>query len=217
MPKIIGFIPVRQGSERVRGKALRMLGKETLLARTIGILQNVESIDRVVVSTDGEQIGREAEKHGAEYLKRPSHLGQGHVMVWETVRHFANLETDFDYLVECHVTYPFNTSEIVADAIDLCIEKQADSCIAAVPVFDRIFREVDGKFVRLAADMKIQNSQEMDPLYSDCYGLANVYSRTSALNGFVYDGDLTVLPVHEKYAGLDIDDESDLDLARGLI
>ena len=72
---IIALIPARAGSQRVKGKNIRELGGKPLIAYTIEAALAVKNIDRVIVSTDSDEIANIALKYGAEVpFMRPEEL-----------------------------------------------------------------------------------------------------------------------------------------------
>lgn len=62
----IAIIPARGGSKRVPGKNIRLLGGKPLIAYSIEAALASGIFDRVVVSTDSQEIAAVAEKWGAE-------------------------------------------------------------------------------------------------------------------------------------------------------
>ena len=63
---IVAVIPARGGSLRVPNKNLRELGGHPLIAWTIKTALKSKLLDRVIVSTDSEEIAKVAQKYGAE-------------------------------------------------------------------------------------------------------------------------------------------------------
>jgi pseudaminic acid cytidylyltransferase len=62
----IAIIPARGGSKRVPGKNIRLLAGKPLIAYTIEAALQSGVLQRVVVSTDSEEIAAIARNHGAE-------------------------------------------------------------------------------------------------------------------------------------------------------
>ena len=64
--RIIAVIPARAGSKGVQGKNLKVLAGKPLLTWSVEIALANPLIDRVIVSTDGEEIAKVARDLGAE-------------------------------------------------------------------------------------------------------------------------------------------------------
>lgn len=72
---MIAFIPARGGSKGVPGKNIKDLCGKPLIAYTIEAALKAEGIDRVIVTTDDEDIARVAKEYGAEVpFMRPDYL-----------------------------------------------------------------------------------------------------------------------------------------------
>ncbi|MGH7554113.1 MAG: acylneuraminate cytidylyltransferase family protein, partial [Longimicrobiales bacterium] len=65
-PTIVGLIPARAGSQRVKHKNIRILGAHPVIAYTIASALDSEIFDTVMVSTDSPLIGEIARHYGAE-------------------------------------------------------------------------------------------------------------------------------------------------------
>jgi CMP-N-acetylneuraminic acid synthetase len=61
---VTAVIPVRGGSKGIPGKNLYRLGRDTLLERTIKIAKLCPCVDRVLVSTDNQEMYNIAKKYG---------------------------------------------------------------------------------------------------------------------------------------------------------
>ncbi len=72
---MIACIPARGGSKGVPGKNIKDLCGKPLIAYTIEAALKAEGIDRVIVTTDDEDIARVAKEYGAEVpFMRPDYL-----------------------------------------------------------------------------------------------------------------------------------------------
>ena len=78
-PSAVAFVPARSGSERVPGKNVRPLAGHPLLAYAIETALQSGVFDRVVCSTDSEEIADVARWYGAEVpFLRPAALATLH-------------------------------------------------------------------------------------------------------------------------------------------
>jgi len=73
--KCLGIIPARGGSKGVSLKNIKLLSKKPLIAYTIESAINSKTLDKIVVSTDHDEIEKVAKFYGAEVIKRPTELG----------------------------------------------------------------------------------------------------------------------------------------------
>lgn len=81
--KIDSFIFARGGSKGLPGKNIRMLAGKPLIAWSIEHAKAVSCIDRVIVSTDSEEIAEVAQNYGAEVpFLRPHDLAKDDSPEW---------------------------------------------------------------------------------------------------------------------------------------
>ena len=75
--KILAVIPARGGSKGIPRKNIKNLGGKPLIAWTIECAQKSKYLDRIVVSTEDEEIAQVAKKWGADVpFMRPMELAQ---------------------------------------------------------------------------------------------------------------------------------------------
>ena len=73
--KILGLIPARGGSKGLPRKNIRPLHGKPLIAWTIGQARSSSVFDKIIVSTDDEEIATIAKEYGAEVpFMRPAEL-----------------------------------------------------------------------------------------------------------------------------------------------
>lgn len=138
--RALGVIPARGGSKGVPGKNLRPLAGEPLLVHTIRAAQAARTLDRVVVSTDDDEIAAAAEAAGAEVVRRPAELATDESPTEDALIHALDATgADPEYVVTLEPTSPLRT----AQTIDRCVElAEAESAGAVVTVVET--REVLG-------------------------------------------------------------------------
>ena len=131
--KILAVIPARGGSKGLPGKNIRQLDDRPLIAWTIDAAKRSKYIDRIIVSSDDEDIMDIAEEWGCEApFVRPAHLATDQSIVTETLIHA--LESDsgkYDFVVLLNPTTPFRSSEDIESCIEKCFSSDA---VAAVSV-----------------------------------------------------------------------------------
>ncbi len=133
---MMAIIPARGGSKGVPRKNIKLLGGKPLIAYTIESARSAGSIDRVILSTDDEEIARVARKSGAEVpFMRPQELARDDSLAIDSyIYTIDKLNSEdvkqYDEFVVLQPTSPFRTAEDIDKAVELFYEKKADSVIS---------------------------------------------------------------------------------------
>lgn len=111
-PRVLAVIPARGGSKGLPRKNIRTLGGRPLVAHSIEAALACPAIDRVVVSTDSEEVAEAALRHGAEVpFLRPASLSGDEALVGDAVSHARRALEAQGYrpavLVTLYPTHPF--------------------------------------------------------------------------------------------------------------
>jgi CMP-N,N'-diacetyllegionaminic acid synthase len=120
---ITAIIPARGGSKGVPGKNIRNLQGFPLIAYSITAAKLSKKIQRIIVSTDSEEIASMCRKYGAEVpFLRPPELAMDNSTDKDFMDHainwFDNNEVNTpDYWVHLRPTTPLRDPGIVDDAI----------------------------------------------------------------------------------------------------
>jgi N-acylneuraminate cytidylyltransferase len=129
--QVTALIPARGGSTTVERKNLRRLGEKPLLAWPIDTATKVSAIDRVVVSTDDEDIAACATEYGAGVDRRPKELATDGALVIDAIRYHLNQwksnGKEASILVLLEPTCPFRAVEDVEKAIGRLVQTGCDS------------------------------------------------------------------------------------------
>lgn len=121
---IIAIIPARGGSKGVPGKNIKLLAGFPLIAYSIIACKLSRQIDRVIISTDSNEIANISKNYGAEIpFLRPPEISQDHSTDLEFVLHaldwFKNYENEEpDYLVHIRPTTPLREPALIDSAIE---------------------------------------------------------------------------------------------------
>jgi CMP-N-acetylneuraminic acid synthetase len=86
---ILGLIPARGGSRRIPRKNLRMLAGKPLLKWTVDAALGSTMLDRIVVSSEDDEIRVVSVAWGAEVLERPPDLATDTATTAGVLRHAA--------------------------------------------------------------------------------------------------------------------------------
>ena len=133
----IAVIPARGGSKSIPRKNLVPLGGLPLIAWSIGVAQRVTCIDRVIVSSDDDEIAAVARQHGAEIRMRPAALAADDALVVDALRDLlARLAAEGNAprtLVLLEPTSPLRSVEDVERCLALLADDDVDSVATFKP------------------------------------------------------------------------------------
>jgi N-acylneuraminate cytidylyltransferase len=117
--QVLGLIPARGGSKGITRKNVRSLGGKPLIAWTIDEAKKSQYIDRLVVSTDDEEISQVARSYGADVpFVRPQELATDEARGIDVVLHACGELPTYDTVVLLQPTSPFRVVEDIDKAIE---------------------------------------------------------------------------------------------------
>lgn len=221
---MIAIIPARGGSKGLPGKNIRPLNGKPLIAYTVEAALQAKHIDRVIISTDDEEIARIAVQYGAELpFMRPSYLASDTAMAVDNyIYTIGRLEEEtgkhIDSFVVLQPTSPLRTSEDIDGAIELFIEKNADSVISytqeAHPISWHKYLDREGHFIDIIKS-KMSNRQDLKVSY---YPNGAVYVfKTAIIRGKKYYTDNSFAYIMPRDRSVDIDYIEDFEYAEFLL
>lgn len=131
--KILAIIPARGGSKGILRKNIKKLGGKPLIAWTIECAQKSKYIDKVIVSTDDEEIADVAKEWGGEVpFMRPAELAQDDTPSVSVVVHALKecMHDGYSYVILLQATSPFRTPSDIDGAIEKCLDCGANTCVS---------------------------------------------------------------------------------------
>ncbi len=146
-PQVLAVIPARGGSKGIPRKNLINLAGKPLIAHSIEHAKNSRLINRIVVSTEDEEIAEVALEYGSEVpFLRPTELAEDEVLDLPVFEHILReLQTKESYqptvVVHLRPTAPYRKPEWIDEAIQKLIqEPQADSIRSVSEVLQHPYR-----------------------------------------------------------------------------
>ena len=126
-PEVLAIIPARGGSKSIPRKNIKLFASHPLLSYSIAAGVQAELVNRVIVSTDDEQIATVARQSGAEVpFIRPVELAQDNTPDLPVFKHALNwLQEEQSYtpdvVVQLRPTSPIRPRGCVDRAIKLLL------------------------------------------------------------------------------------------------
>jgi CMP-N-acetylneuraminic acid synthetase len=221
----VAVILARGGSKGVPRKNIRLLAGKPLMAYTILAAKRCSLIDRVILSTDDDEIAGIARKYGAETpFKRPSELATDTSLAEPCLKHAIEwLEENENYktdiVVYLQITDIFRRKGIIEETVkELMENKNLDSVFAADITHKNFWRKKDEEFFRLAFDIPYGlPRQKREPLYREDTGIACATRAEFIKKGKRIGNKIGVVINNVDFSFVDINTESDFWLAEKCI
>jgi CMP-N,N'-diacetyllegionaminic acid synthase len=213
---ILAIIPARGGSKGIKGKNLLKVHGKPLLAWSIEQAKASLYIDRLVLSSEDEEIIKVAKSYGCEVpFVRPRELATDVSPTIDTIHHaMSHLDKAYDYLVLLQATSPLRTSGDIDRCISICHKGGVSSCVSFTEVEQSpfwMYRMHDDSRMIPILGKEDQSARRQDN--PKCYiknGAVYVARWESLLDSdsFVTNDTLPYIMPHER--SLDIDTPLDL-------
>lgn len=126
----LAIIPARGGSKRLPRKNVLDLCGKPLIAYTIEAGLKSKYINKVIVSSDDEEILEISKKCGADILKRPLELSSDTATTFDAIKHTIESVDKYDYIILLQPTSPLRDSKHIDEAIELLSEKNAHAVVS---------------------------------------------------------------------------------------
>lgn len=132
--RVTALIPARGGSKRLPRKNVKLLGDKPLIAWSIEAAKASKYIDRVIVSTDDEEIKQVSEQYGAQVpFLRPEHLSNDYASSFDVIKHaicFLQLDQPNELIVLLQPTSPLRLVSELDTALEFFIAKNAKGIVS---------------------------------------------------------------------------------------
>ena len=182
MLKILGIIPARGGSKGIPRKNLIDVAGKPLLYYTFTEALKSTYLDRIVLSTDNEEIAEYARSFGIDVpFIRPPHLANDDAPMFSVVEHALNwLKKNENYwpdaLMILHPTSPLRTAQHIDGAIMEFEKKNVDTLVSVSEPLEHPMEMVyfENTKMKFALERK------------ETSGIRQEYRKYCFLNGAIY-------------------------------
>jgi spore coat polysaccharide biosynthesis predicted glycosyltransferase SpsG len=206
----VAIVPARGGYDEVPYLNIKKLGPLPLIAHTLREAAKSRYIDRIVVSTDDDQVAEVAKEYGAEApFRRPAKLAGRIPLLKPVISHAVeflekNEGLTVDIVVTLQATSPFRTAEQIDAAIDKLVRDNLDSVISLREEKELTWRVVEGVLKPLFG--KAGRREDMEPLYREDGAIRamrravlDMPERLGSLVGYILMDKGSSITVHDIY------------------
>lgn len=205
----IAIIPARGGSKRIPRKNIKDFFGKPLIAYSIETALSSKLFDRIIVSTDDEEIASISKNYGAEILERPKELADDFTPTIPVIAHaIESLEIKELEAVCCiYATAPFLQARYIKEAYEKLLTCRSDYCFSSTSFVFPIQRAIklkDGSIEMFCPEHFNTRSQDLEEAYHDAgqfyWGVPSAWCEAKRIFG--KDSSVVVLP---RYLVQDID------------
>ncbi|HOY09686.1 MAG TPA: acylneuraminate cytidylyltransferase family protein [Candidatus Omnitrophota bacterium] len=222
---VLCVIPARGGSRRAPMKHVRDLCGKPLIAYTVEMALKSRLCNKVVVSTDNDEIGAVAGRYGAEVIMRPAELARDTSPFDDALRHALQAEEEaggktFDIVVALQANVPIRKDGEIDEAVQKLVSREDGTAVATAYAIDqrpewmKILDPESGLIRPFIPSAHAFRMQDLPTLYL-LDGAVIVLRRgpllaaAGVLKVHAYMGDRVALLVHDERYATEIDHEQD--------
>jgi CMP-N,N'-diacetyllegionaminic acid synthase len=159
-PRVIAVVLGRAGSKGLPGKNALLIGGRPMICHTIDDALAATTVDRVVVSTDGDAIAGAASTMGVEVIRRPSSLAGDTASVSAAARHAVTTAGgEYETVVVLYANVPVRPDDLIDRAVRRLHETGADS----VQSYSRVGKHHPDWMVDLDTDGRVRLEHPAPP------------------------------------------------------
>ena len=217
--KIIGMIPARLGSTRVKNKNLRLINGIPLIQYVINEAKDSELLDEIYINSEAEIFDQIAENNSLQFYKRPAQLASNEATNDDFALDFMS-NINGDLLIQLLPTSPFITTKEIDGFIQSMLDGSYQTMISVSNV--QIECMFDHKALNFNQKEQTPPSQLLEPIKAYACSLMgwdtnkfkeNMDNYKSAYHGG--DGSIGFYEL-KGYSTIDIDNEEDFLLAESV-
>ena len=172
----VAIIPARGGSKRIPRKNIKLFHGKPLIAYSIETAIKSNLFDKVIVSTDDEEIAQISKKYGATVpFLRPKKLsddftGTGAV-VNHTLEYLKSVGENYDFVCTIYATAPFLDEKYLIEGFEKLKNsnaKNAFSCTSMPFPIQRTFKITQNERCEMFwSENFMKRSQDLEEAYQD--------------------------------------------------
>ena len=218
----LAIVPARGGSKRLPRKNVLDLAGKPLISWTIEAGLKSKYIDKVIVTSDDDEILETSKRYGAQIIRRPHDLASDTTTTFDALKHTIDNIEKYDYIVLLQATSPLRDEKHIDESIELLESKKADAIVSVCemdhsPFWSNTLPKDNSMSNFISDEVKNKRSQDLENYYRlngaiyICKTDKLLEEKTFFLkdNIFAYKMD--------RESSVDIDEELDFKIARALL
>lgn len=218
----LAIIPARGGSKRLPRKNILDLCGKPLISWSIEAGVKSKYIDKVIVTSDDDEILSISKEYGAEIIRRPDELSSDTATTFDAIKHTIDNMKRYDYIILLQATSPLRDEKHIDESIELLETKNADAVVSVCemdhsPLWSNTLPQ-DGNMNNFLRD-EILNKRSQDiEKYFRLNGAIYICKTEKLLQnkGFFLKDNIFAYMMDRKNS-IDIDEEMDFNVAKILL
>jgi pseudaminic acid cytidylyltransferase len=170
----IAIIPARGGSKRIPKKNIKKFCGKPLIAYSIETALNSGLFEKVLVSTDSDEIASVAKKYGADVQMRPKKLADDFTGTWDVIEYVLEaLKKDgefYEFVCTIYATAPFLDEKYLKEGYEKLKNSDAIRAFSVTTMpfpIQRTFKITDGRCQMFWPENYNKRSQDLEEAYQD--------------------------------------------------
>ncbi|QKF78803.1 pseudaminic acid cytidylyltransferase [Arcobacter defluvii] len=172
----VAIIPARGGSKRIPRKNIKDFFGKPLIAYSIEVALKSNLFDKVIVSTDDEEIAQISKKYGATVpFLRPKKLSDDFTGTGAVVNHaleyLKSVGEDYDFICTIYATAPFLDEKYLIEGFEKLKKSNAKSAFSGTSMpfpIQRTFKITqDERCEMFWPENFMKRSQDLEEAYQD--------------------------------------------------
>lgn len=139
----LAIIPARGGSKGIKKKNLIKVNNVPLIGFTINAIKKSKKFDRIIVSSDSDEILKTAISFGAETIKRPKNIARDDSPSEDAVMHVLNnlpKNHEIENIGLFQATSPLRTELHIKKSFDQFIKEASETLISVKRIDNKLLK-----------------------------------------------------------------------------
>jgi len=207
MDRAVAIIPARGGSKRIPKKNIKEFYGKPFITYSIETALNSQLFDKVIVSTDDNEIAKISKEYGAEVQMRPKELADDYTGTAEVIEYvLENLNEKFDFVCTIYATAPLLQTKYLKEGFEKLKNSDAINAFSATSMpfpIQRTFKIKDNRCEMFFPEYYSARSQDLEEAYQDAGQF--YWSKLGQKSDEIFFGKESIPIILPRYLVQDID------------